>query len=88
MFGQVSIRPVLTLLTVAGLFAAFLLGHAPPSSGASHPRHHRVRAHETLWAIAEAGYPSDDPRAAVYRIEQANGLSGATIAPGQVLVLP
>jgi nucleoid-associated protein YgaU len=88
MFGQASIRPLLTLLTLAGLFAAFLLGQASPSSGASHPRHHTVRAHETLWAIAEARYPSDDPRAAVYRIEQANGLSGATISPGQVLVLP
>jgi hypothetical protein len=88
MFGARSSRPLLTLLSVLALVAAFMLGEASPSSGASHPRHHRVHAHETLWSIAESGYPSDDPRAAVYRIEQANALSGATIVPGQVLVLP
>jgi hypothetical protein len=73
-----------TLLVAAALF----LGHAVPSSGAGHPRHHRVRAGETLWGIASAGYPSSDPRAAVDRIEHANHLGSASIVPGQVLLLP
>jgi nucleoid-associated protein YgaU len=81
--------PRLSALTAAlALTGALLLGHASPSSGASHPRRHMVRAGETLWAIALAGYPGDDPRDAVYRIERANHLAVATIVPGQVLRLP
>jgi LysM repeat protein len=75
----------------AGTFlvaAALFLGHVVPSSGAGHPRHHRVRAGETLWGIASSGYPDSDPRAAVDRIEQANHLTSASIVPGQVLLLP
>lgn len=47
-----------------------------------------VRAGETLWGIAETGYPGSDPREAIYRIEQANHLASATISPGMVLRLP
>jgi LysM repeat protein len=68
--------------------AVLLLGHAVPSSGAGHPRHHRVQAGETLWGIASADYPDSDPRASVDRIEQANHLSSASIVPGQMLLLP
>ena len=78
----------MTMLAALGLVVAFMLGEASPSSGASHPRHHLVRANETLWGIAEVGYPNDDPRASVDKIEHANHLSSPTIAPGQVLVLP
>jgi LysM domain len=67
---------------------ALFLSHAVPSSGAGHPRHHRVRAGETLWGIASTGYPQSDPRAAVDRIEHANHLTSASIVPGQVLLLP
>jgi LysM domain len=88
MFASRSSRPLATLVAVLGLLAAFMLGAASPSSGASHPRHHVVRANETLWAIAEAGYPNDDPRASVDRIEHANHLPTPTIAPGQMLLLP
>lgn len=77
------------LLAGALLVAAILfLAHAVPSSGAGHPRHHRVQAGETLWGIASTDYPDSDPRAAVDRIEQANHLNSASIAPGQVLLLP
>ena len=37
---------------------------------------HLVRAGETLWSIAEAHY-AGDPRKAIWRIEQRNGLAGA-----------
>ena len=46
-----------------------------------------VRPYQTLWTIAQAHY-GGDVRDAIYRIEQANHLSGATITPGQRLLLP
>jgi nucleoid-associated protein YgaU len=46
-----------------------------------------VRAYQTLWTIAESHY-GGDVRDAIWRIEQANHLSGADIRVGQTLVLP
>ena len=43
---------------------------------------------ETLWSIASAHYHTDDPRQAVFQIEQANQLNDANILPGQVILLP
>lgn len=89
MFARDSHRSLATLALALAMVLAVLLWSAAPSSGASsHSRRHTVRAGETLWAIAEAGYPGSDPRDAVYRIEQANHLASPLIDPGQVLVLP
>ena len=51
------------------------------------PRVHRVQAGETLWSIAVERY-GGDPRAGVWKLQQANGLDGATIVPGQRLRVP
>jgi hypothetical protein len=51
------------------------------------PRVHRVEAGETLWSIALERY-GGDPRAGVWRLEEANGLESATIVPGQRLLVP
>ena len=51
------------------------------------PQVHRVETGETLWSIATARY-GGDPRAGVWKLQQANGLSGSTIVPGQRLLLP
>jgi nucleoid-associated protein YgaU len=91
MFATLDIRRIISLAAAAACALALAMSYAAPSSsGASsaHPRRHDVRAGETLWAIAERAYPTSDPRDAVYRIEQANGLHDAGIAAGQVLVLP
>jgi nucleoid-associated protein YgaU len=48
---------------------------------------YRVHTYDTLWTIASAHY-GGDVRSAIWQIEQANHLGGATIRPGEVLVLP
>jgi LysM repeat protein len=50
----------------------------------------RVVVHpgDTLWSIAAARYPADDPRERVDAIERLNGLSGPTIVVGESLLLP
>jgi hypothetical protein len=43
---------------------------------------------DTLWSIARAVAPEEDPRAVVYEISEVNDLDGAGLVPGQVLQLP
>ena len=78
MFGRLLILVALSVF----LWAAFAR-----SSDASGPeRRYVVQPHDTLWSIASPGY--SDPREGIWEIKQRNGLEGATIVPGQVLVLP
>jgi LysM repeat protein len=78
MFGRIVIVAALALF----LWAAFAR-----SSDASGPeRHYVVQPYDTLWSIAAQEY--SDPREGVWEIRQRNDLDAATIAPGQVLVLP
>jgi hypothetical protein len=88
MFASASTRRLITALAALACAAAFLLGEAIPSRGASPARHHHVHAGETLWGIAEHAYPGDDPREAVYRIREANHIPGSSIVVGEELVLP
>ncbi len=47
-----------------------------------------VHSGDTLWSIAESVAPGTDPRLVVDALQEANGLSGSGLVPGQVLVLP
>jgi nucleoid-associated protein YgaU len=78
MFGRILIVAVLAVL----LWAAF----ARSSDASGVERQYVVQPHDTLWSIAASGY--GDPREGVWEITERNGLKGATIVPGQVLVLP
>ena len=74
------------LLIVVAL-SVFLWATLARSSDASGPeRRYVVRQYDTLWLIASSSY--SDPREGVWEIRRRNGLAGATIVPGQVLVLP
>jgi nucleoid-associated protein YgaU len=74
-----------TALILAVILAAALT--ARPSSGAEAESRYVVRSGDTLWAIAADRY-AGDPRRAVWRISERNGLAGGALQPGTVLYLP
>lgn len=75
-------------IVVVVLFAAFLWAVFARDTGAGGPaREYVVRSGDTLWSIASAEY-GGDPREGVWRLQRRNGLRGATIVPGQRLLLP
>ena len=77
------VRIGIVLVSAMLLWALF----ARDTGASGTPSHYRVRPGDSLWAIAEGRY-GGDTRAAVWKIERANDLPGAGIAPGQVLLLP
>ncbi len=76
-------RVVIVLLSAALLWAVFVRDTGASSKAVRY----RVQWGDSLWSIAEERY-GGDPRDAVWKLQQRNGLTGATIVPGQVLVLP
>ena len=79
MFGRIVIVVLVAVLVWAVL--------ARDTGASGTPRHHTVQAGETLWTIASARYRGD-PRAGVWKLQQANHLRAATIVPGQRLIVP
>jgi LysM repeat protein len=79
MFGKLAI------LICAAALAVGLAAHS--SSGAGPKRTYVVKPGDTLWSVAEQTY-SGDPRQGVWKIERRNHLVGATIVPGEKLVVP
>ena len=70
---------------LAGLVIWSIAAHA--SNGAGKAQVYTVKRYDTLWSIASSHY-GGDPRDAIYRLEQRNGLTSAGVWPGQRLVLP
>ena len=79
MFGR-----ILILVGVAVLVWS-IAAHSSQAHGAKQVV--TVKPYETLWSIAQRHY-GGDTRDAIWRIEQANHLSGAEVSVGQRLVLP
>jgi LysM domain-containing protein len=72
-----------------GVFILFGLGLAVAARGDTGPvATVVVQPGDTVWSIASEHYPSDDVRARVQNIEDANGLRGPQIEVGQTLKLP
>ena len=79
-------RTAVTVLVILAL-AVVALSAARPTSGAGAETHYRVQPGDTLWAIAAERY-AGDPREAIWRIKERNGLRTSALAPGDVLLLP
>jgi LysM repeat protein len=76
-------RIVIVLLVAAVLWAVLVR-----DTGAGAPRtYYRVQTGDTLWSIA-IEHLGGDAREGVWKLQQVNGLEGATIVPGQRLVMP
>jgi len=75
-------------VVVLALLALVFWSVAAHPTGAHGPRTvYRVQAYDTLWSIASSHY-GGDVREAIWRIQEANHLDGASIRPGETLVLP
>jgi LysM repeat protein len=73
------------LLAVAALIAWAVVVRA--SEGARREHIYVVRPYDTLWTIASQTY-AGDVREGVWKLERRNHLAGATIVPGEKLVVP
>jgi LysM repeat protein len=62
-------------------------GFAHTSEGAGPEQVYVVQPADTLWSIAASHY-AGDPRAAIWDLQERNGLNGTTLVPGQRLILP
>jgi LysM repeat protein len=58
-----------------------------PSESAGPERAYVVQPADTLWSIAVEHY-AGDPRAAIWHLQQRNGLDSPALVPGQRLILP
>jgi nucleoid-associated protein YgaU len=75
-------------IVIVALVLAFLLSVVARAGQSAGPeRRYVVKHSDTLWSIALQQY-GGDPREAVWEIRERNRLSGTTVQPGQVLVLP
>jgi nucleoid-associated protein YgaU len=78
---------ILLLVVVLATLVAAALSAARPTESAGRETRYVVEPGDTLWAIASERY-AGDPREAIWRIKERNGLASATITPGEVLVMP
>ncbi len=77
------VRILIVVVVAVSAWALFV-----HDSGASGPeRTYLVRPGDTLWSIATLSY-AGDPREGVWKLRERNDLPGATIVPGQLLVVP
>jgi nucleoid-associated protein YgaU len=72
---------IFALLALA--FSSARAAGGSPDAGARH----LVKPGDTLWQIAADHYDGD-PRGAVWRIQERNGLTSPTLVPGMTLYLP
>jgi nucleoid-associated protein YgaU len=75
---------LLVILAVAALAVGAVVR---ASNGAGRPSLYVVKPADTLWTIAEARY-GGDPRAGVWKLQQANRLRENTLQPGEKLLIP
>lgn len=84
---QLSVRPLVILLMLGLVF--LLIGRPAEAEAPVPTNEYVVSQGDTLWGIAKSSAPpGSDLRDAVADIRALNGLDGATIHPGQILLVP
>jgi nucleoid-associated protein YgaU len=77
------------LLIFVAVWAGVRVAHAGTDASVYSGHQYTVSSGDTLWSIAAHAYGADiDVRRAIYKIREANDLSGSTVSPGQRLTLP
>lgn len=82
------------LITLVNLFAQFVSGASAASSSVSHSvatadiRYVSVRSGDTLWSLAQAYAPTQDPRDWINQVVTINNLQGIDLVAGQRLAIP
>ena len=74
-------------VVIAVLALALAFSSARPATASQGEARYVVKPGDTLWGIASDRY-GGDPRSAVWRLQQRNGLSSAALVPGMTLSLP
>ena len=84
-------RRVVALLALLPIFVAFLLiGTRAAQADASGPTTEvvKVEAGQSLWDVAVAIAPNEDPRSTIWTIKALNGLETSEVQAGQALTVP
>jgi LysM repeat protein len=77
--------PKFLIMLVLAALAVGLVAHT--SQGAGPERTYLVQPADTLWSIASQNY-AGDVREGVWKLQERNHLSSATLRPGQALIVP
>ena len=84
-------RRVVALLALLPIFVAFLLiGTRAAQADATGPTTAvvKVEAGQSLWDVAIAIAPNEDPRSTIWTIKALNGLETSEVQAGQALIVP
>ena len=84
-------RRLVALLALLPIVAAFLLiGTHSAQAETAMPATAiiKIEAGQTLWDVAVAIAPNEDPRATIWTIKALNGLATSEVQAGQALVVP
>ena len=84
-------RRLVALLALLPIVAAFLLiGTHSAQAETAMPATAiiKIEAGQTLWDVAVAIAPNEDPRATIWTIKALNGLETSEVQAGQALVVP
>ena len=84
-------RRVVALLALLPIFVAFLLvGTRAAQADATGPTTAvvKVEACQSLWDVAVAIAPNEDPRSTIWTIKALNGLETSEVQAGQALIVP
>ena len=84
-------RRVVALLALLPIFVAFLLiSTRAAQADATGPTTAviKVEAGQSLWDVAVAIAPNEDPRSTIWTIKALNGLETSEVQAGQALIVP